>query len=250
MAMTPTRCQEFIEAIGRAGNVEEIHHVCADICQEFGFEQFIYAASVPTSFVKPSLIIISGYAREWREHYNTQHYMGVDPTVAYCAHNILPLNWANLATDTSSNPLLHRFMSEARDFGLSSGISFPIHTAQGDSAMLSLASPEQHPKTQPRIIEAMPYGQLFTAYLHETVRQVFAEQMLPISRADLTPREQECLLWVTEGKTTWETSQILNISERTVTFHLQNTVDKLGVVNRQQAVARAVALGIIRPQFN
>jgi DNA-binding CsgD family transcriptional regulator len=67
---------------------------------------------------------------------------------------------------------------------------------------------------------------------------------------ELTPREQECLLWVTEGKTTWETSQILNISERTVTFHLQNTVDKLGVVNRQQAVARAVALGIIRPQFN
>ena len=248
--MTPTRCQEYIDSIGRANIVEDIHHVCADLCQECGFEQFIYAASVPTSFVKPSLIIISGYASEWRDHYNTQHYMGVDPTVAYCAHNILPLNWMSLESQVSSNPQLHRFMSEARDFGLNSGISFPIHTAQGDSAMLSLASPEQHHKTQPRIVEAMPYVQLFTAYLHETVRRVFAEQMLPVSHVELTPREQECLLWVTEGKTTWETSQILNISERTVTFHLQNTVDKLGVVNRQQAVARAVALGIIRPQFN
>jgi DNA-binding CsgD family transcriptional regulator len=248
--MTPVRCQELIEAIGRAGEVEAIHGVCADLSQECGFEQFIYAASVPTSFVKPSLIIISGYAREWREHYNDRHYMGVDPTVAWCAHNILPLNWGSLEAKAPGNPQLHRFMNEARDFGLSSGISFPIHTAQGDSAMLSLASPEQHGKAQPRILEAMPYGQLFTAYLHETVRRVFADQMLPVSRVELTPREQECLLWVTEGKTTWETSQILNISERTVTFHLQNTVEKLGVVNRQQAVARAVAMGIIRPQFN
>ena len=61
---------------------------------------------------------------------------------------------------------------------------------------------------------------------------------------------KECLLWATEGKTTWETSQILSISERTVTFHLQNVQGKLGVNNRQQAVGRAVTLGIIEPQFN
>ncbi|MGD8937457.1 MAG: helix-turn-helix transcriptional regulator, partial [Thiogranum sp.] len=52
------------------------------------------------------------------------------------------------------------------------------------------------------------------------------------------------------GKTTWETSRILRISERTVTFHLQNVQGKLGVSNRQQAVARAVSLGIIEPQFS
>ncbi len=248
--MTPTRCQKYIDAISRAGNVEDIHDVCADLCEESEFEQFIYAASVPTSFVKPSLIIISGYSKEWRDHYNDQHYMGVDPTVAYCARNIIPLNWMNLQGDPPRDPQLQRFLSEAQDFGLNSGVSFPIHTAQGDSAMFSFASSDHHKKTQSRIITAMPFGQLFTAYLHETVRRVFAEELLPASRVELTQREQQCLLWVTEGKTTWETSQILNISERTVTFHLQNTVDKLGVANRQQAVARAVAMGVITPQYN
>jgi len=71
-----------------------------------------------------------------------------------------------------------------------------------------------------------------------------------LSKVDLTQREKECLLWATEGKTTWETSRILRISERTVTFHLQNVQGKLGVSNRQQAVARAVSLGIIEPQFS
>lgn len=248
--MTPTRFQDFIDAASRASDVEAIHDVCADLCAECDFEQFIYAASIPTSFVKPSLIIISGYPKEWRDHYNQEHYMAVDPTVFYCSHNILPLNWTQLAGDVPEDPKLRRFMDEARDFGLNSGVSFPIHTAQGDSAMFSLASSAHHRMSQPRIVTAMPYGQLFTAHLHEAVRRVFADELLPITRVDLTQREQECLLWVTEGKTTWETSQILNISERTVTFHLQNAVDKLGVVNRQQAVARAVALGVIRPQYN
>ncbi len=248
--MTPARCQEHIDAVSKATTAEHIHSVCADVCAECGFDQFIYAASVPTSLVKPSLIIISGYSEEWRDHYNQECYMGVDPTVAHCSHHILPLNWQSLDPSQLKDPRAKRFLSEAQDFGLNSGISFPVHTAQGDAAMLSFASSDPATKTQPRIITAMPFGQLFTAYLHEAVRQAFADELSPVTQVELTQREQECLLWVTEGKTTWETSQILNISERTVTFHLHNASEKMGVVNRQQAVARAVALGKISPQLN
>jgi len=141
-------------------------------------------------------------------------------------------------------------MSEARDFGIISGVSFPVHTAQGDFAMLSLSSEESQFKAEKRIQRVLPLGHLFTAYLHEAVRRVFDSDVLSLGKVDLTNREKECLLWATEGKTSWETSQILNISERTVTFHLQNVQGKLGVNNRQQAVARAVTLGIIEPQFN
>ena len=55
-------------------------------------------------------------------------------------------------------------------------------------------------------------------------------------------------MWSAEGKTAWEISQILHISERTVVFHLQNASEKLGVVNRQQAVAHAISLGLVTPQ--
>jgi len=36
----------------------------------------------------------------------------------------------------------------------------------------------------------------------------------------LTDRERECLLWVSMGKTAWETASILDRSQRTVEFHL------------------------------
>ena len=53
-----------------------------------------------------------------------------------------------------------------------------------------------------------------------------------------TNRESECITWASEGKTSWEISRILNISESTVNFHLSNFVKKSQSVNRQQAIAK------------
>ncbi|WP_437570306.1 helix-turn-helix domain-containing protein [Sorangium sp. So ce542] len=48
------------------------------------------------------------------------------------------------------------------------------------------------------------------------------------------------------GKTSWEIGVNLAMSERTVNFHLHNASAKLGVSNRQHAVAKAMLLGLLR----
>jgi DNA-binding CsgD family transcriptional regulator len=57
----------------------------------------------------------------------------------------------------------------------------------------------------------------------------------------LTDRERDTLAWVAEGKSDWEISVILGVSETTVRFHVDNARKKLGAVNRAQAVARLAA---------
>ena len=61
----------------------------------------------------------------------------------------------------------------------------------------------------------------------------------------LTPREREVLALVSDGKTDWEISVILDISEATARFHVDNARRKLDAVNRTQAVARLVAARLI-----
>jgi DNA-binding CsgD family transcriptional regulator len=39
----------------------------------------------------------------------------------------------------------------------------------------------------------------------------------------------------------------LGITERTVNFHFSNLFSKLGVLNRNEAIAKATAQGIVRP---
>lgn len=53
----------------------------------------------------------------------------------------------------------------------------------------------------------------------------------------LTRREHDSLALVADGKTDWEISVILNVSEATARFHVDNARRKLGAVNRAQAVA-------------
>ncbi|OUS11686.1 hypothetical protein A9Q89_08115 [Gammaproteobacteria bacterium 53_120_T64] len=63
----------------------------------------------------------------------------------------------------------------------------------------------------------------------------------------LTKRQQEVLFWIKEGKTAWDISQLLVVSERTVNFHLDNIFKKLEAVNRPHAVARAISYGLLAP---
>ncbi len=56
----------------------------------------------------------------------------------------------------------------------------------------------------------------------------------------LSPRQAQCLRWAAIGKTSWETSRILGLSESTVNFHLRNACERLGVRGRRAAVAKAL----------
>ncbi len=64
---------------------------------------------------------------------------------------------------------------------------------------------------------------------------------------NLSDRELEVLTWSARGKTSDEIASILNLSKRTVDFHIDNARDKLGVATRTQAVVKAAAGRLINP---
>jgi DNA-binding NarL/FixJ family response regulator len=63
----------------------------------------------------------------------------------------------------------------------------------------------------------------------------------------LTDRETEVLTWAARGKSSADIAVILDISERTVNFHMDNAMRKLSVATRVQAAVKCVMLGLIRP---
>lgn len=61
----------------------------------------------------------------------------------------------------------------------------------------------------------------------------------------LSERERECLLWVSEGKTTDEVALILGVSANTINSYIANAIQKFGASNRAMAIATAIRSGII-----
>ena len=64
------------------------------------------------------------------------------------------------------------------------------------------------------------------------------------TREDLTDREVEVLQLVAKGWTSARVANELDISERTVRFHLSNVYGKLGVNSRAEAIAWAIKKGL------
>ncbi|MGH1577408.1 response regulator transcription factor [Planktotalea sp.] len=71
------------------------------------------------------------------------------------------------------------------------------------------------------------------------------EQGRDVDQAGLTKREIECLQLAAAGATSKAIARKLGLTERTVQFHMSNTCSKLGAKRRAEAVAKALALGLV-----
>jgi DNA-binding CsgD family transcriptional regulator len=187
--------------------------------------------------------IFSTYPTSWIIRYQEVNFVESDPVVAAALQGNLPILWRQLPPAQSQ----HKVFDEARQHGLSTGISIPIHGAKGDKAVLSVSSAETPEKKIKH--ESAVLGQIYLAalYLHEAVQTLNFSVSMTKKVSPLSPREKECLLWASKGKTAWEIGQILHISEHTITFHLNNAKRKLGATNRHQAIASAISRKIIAP---
>ena len=142
------------------------------------------------------------------------------------------------------HPEARQFIMSASDYGLKTGYSYGLKTESGDGASLFSfggRSMERSRRTFHILRRIVPH-------LHQALVRVVAplDHLQEVTYGKLSPREKEVLLWIKEGKTTSEISSTLSISERTVKFHVRNTLRKVRASTRAQAVAVSLEKGLIR----
>lgn len=227
----------------KVNTVNDLEAVCRDHCHKLGFDSFVYALRIPENFSDSRLIVVNGYPAAWVDRYFEKAYYQCDPVMAYCAKNILPVIWEDIVLN-QNQPEYH-MMQDAKMFGLKSGVSMPIHSARGEFGILSFAANDDTCTAREITLRSLPIIQVLAGHIHEALRRISGlhdEGLRPLSK-----RERECLKWAADGKSAWEIAHILHISERTVNFHLNNTMQKLEVCSRQHAVAKAALKGLIQP---
>ena len=82
--------------------------------------------------------------------------------------------------------------------------------------------------------------------LRARLARVAREEVWP-REVDLSQRELDVLTWSARGKTSDEIAGILDLSKRTIDFHMDNARAKLGVATRIQAVVKAISGKLIEP---
>lgn len=236
------KCGAFVEQLQAANTRSELTNVCHDIVDAFGFSYFLYGAYLPHS---EEIVVLDGFPQDWRIYYEENNCIEIDPTVKHCWSSNVPIAWENLVFSKGRRGVEEReFMRKASTYGLHSGISIPIHGAGAEGGMLSLVDKRAGRTFDRKELDASVY---LTHSAHEELKRVLGVHPSDTGKYELTNRELECLRWTANGKTSWEISVILNISENTVIFHLKNAIQKMQATNRSQAVAKAITLSQIVP---
>lgn len=210
-----------------------------------GLDQVMYAVVHSRHAQYENAFVQTNYSTEWRERYDAERFAYVDPTVSHCLVSTLPIVWQPEAFSTPGGRALYE---EASSHGMRTGVTLPIHGPGGEVGLLSLASDAPAGEKFSREI-AHHMGEL------TLIRDYAFAASLPFSHPEgtepaprLTRRELEVLNWVMVGKSSWEISMITRCSEATVNFHLANVRQKFNVNTRQQAVVKAIALGMLNPE--
>ncbi len=196
--------------------------------------------------MNPAAGKVSGYVTygdDWKEHYQQQGLIMIDPTLHMSRRSIAPVDWSRL----ERSPEFQRVFRDANDFGLSDqGITIPVRGPYGDIGLLSATrdcSKDEWRKLVPNVITEL---QSMAVHIHDSVVTSDAATSA-LYHPTLSSREAEILQWVAAGKSQQDIGDILSISHRTVEVHLRSSREKLSALTTPQAVGRAIAIGLITP---
>jgi DNA-binding CsgD family transcriptional regulator len=245
---TPKRLLPLIDAVG-AG--EALEALLTEIVNELGFDSFMFGMSAcPALNHESQIYCYTTLSVEWVMRYDQMDYIEVDPRVLKTRDNPLPLVWDS-RSERGFDARTDAFLDDATLHGVSSGFAFEfddLHFVRGLMALNSTAPVIDDAKRE-SIGEALGEILLLGTYFHEMFRKgVIAEGTPSLVRgAPLSQRQRECLAMAARGLTTEDIALKLNISARTAQYHFDCIRTKLAAANRQEAVARALAQGLIAP---
>ena len=233
---------EVIDRISRATRFEEGNDVLRKAIVEMGLSHVAYAALNLPSIKRVRPLVAITYAAEWQKHYEQEGYVNVDPVVRAGLGGVLPVDWSKIRSD---DPLVLKFLGEAQEFKIGrAGLSIPIRGKHGEFALFTVTAEVSPPEWQKRLNYLSRELMLLAYQFHDwaiKVEGIGADISLDL----LSTREKDCLRWRSQGKTDWEISQLIGISQSTVKFHLENSRTKLGATNTIHAVSKAIVHGLI-----
>lgn len=178
------------------------------------------------------------YPPGYLEFYFEQNIGQTDTILLEFLANLSPVNWHNSDKKCGFSEIAS---VRAQDFKMIDGWSYgTLDPKTMNSTVFFFGSPDRDRS----LIRNKAIVEYATPFLSIAYERVLKNETKPCYQ--LTNRETAVLSWIKEGKSSWEISQILKCSERTVNFHVTNIKTKLGVVSRAQAVAVGLQFEIIQ----
>jgi LuxR family quorum sensing-dependent transcriptional regulator len=233
---------EFVEKLSDAKGAREVGQLFEKAIRAFGFNCYGMGRISAENRRVLGGEMWAQSDHPWTDHWSRRQYAKIDPVVWYWRKNPgrSVATWSQIiSSHCGPRPdIVH----EARDFGVRDGIAVSLGIAHGDFATVSIGTEQSEIPAPHR--PALGFVSFACA---SRLAQINARDGDAKTSIKLSARQRECLSWAATGKSDWDISQILGLSERTVQEHIGRCIAKLGAANRTHAAIIAQLNGQISP---
>jgi LuxR family transcriptional regulator, activator of conjugal transfer of Ti plasmids len=234
-----------LEQIFASRSQDELKIAALLAAQRLGFDYFAFLGSFLLHRA-PCEVSFDNLPESWRRHcVDRERDLLPSPLRRLALQEVTPLMWSSAAPEHA------RSFAKAREHGLATGVSCSVRGPRGEWSVTSFALPRGDASAERHIAGALPDCQLIACGVHFAATRAVGrspDRASPFRRFGnglLSERERQCLMESARGKTTAEIALALQISERTVAFHLANARRKLDAANSRHAVTKALSLRLI-----
>ena len=228
------RAFDFIDEIERLTEQPQVIDRLDVELHKFGFIAWVVTGlPVPGEQMRDK-ILLNGWHPQWTRLYLDHNFALDDPVARHCFRSLAPFEWKEAPYNPVTQPAAKAVMDGASEFRMVNGLCVPIHTMSGFQAVVSMGG--EHLDLSPDSKRAL---HLMSIYAHAKAVDVAQPPAEPQQRL-LTTRERDILSWTAAGKSAWEISRILGISEHTVKQHLRAVQSKFNTPNKTASVVAAI----------
>ena len=220
-----------------------------EIAQSLGFDSFMYGMCLedPRPNHESRTFVWTTLPREWVQIYDRKSYVEVDPRLTHTWNRTAPYIWDSSAIRGEWQ--VEEFLRDAAQFGIRSGVVVSFRDSRHARIVVALNSAITPVSARRQALIQRRLGDiiLLAMCFHDLFMANFVDEgLVPHQQGTpLSPRERQCLRMAARGMTSSDIGTKLGITERTANFHFSNLITKLGVLNRHEAIARAITTGII-----
>lgn len=224
---------DFVELASQTTSLDRLTDNLSKLAKGIGFNSLIATTLPAYGEEVGDLILADRWPDGWRDRYLEKGYFLKDPVSLRAVSHTEPFTWVDARTESPPHPFVAEIEGDALSYGLADGLLCPVLHSGTMRSIVSFGS-DGKVSLSPAEVAAMQIAAV--SFLNACARLGVTD----INEAQLTEREREVLKWVGAGKTIWEVSKILSISEATVRHHISSARRKLGAANVTQAVAKAI----------
>ncbi len=235
---------DLMEPVIKASNKQEFLDILQEHTGSFGFQFFAAVVLIDDPIKHVRTVSFDNTPAEYMETYQDRDTAIGDPVMQHCKRSSLPIVWDRSTYEAAGAGDSWEFQSQ---FGYKTGVNIAMHLPEGKHFLLGVDGPDSVPRNPAFIQRLVADLQLLTVCASETAFRLSSADCQTVGRDEtrLSAREREALHWAACGKTCWEIGRLLSISDNTVAKHLNSARRKLDCVSTSQAVARAVAGGLL-----